>query len=219
MNNMNSSINKYSKVFITLTVIIVVLLAIFIVYRISQTPNTNDSTSNNTAFNNPLFGEAIENNFTNKITYNDKSLVLPDGYGVTTVYQNSDDATNLCITESESECRIYVVSNGDNTYYISTPTPTRFLNGPVVQVETKVIDFAAQNIELKYDKLLLTSRSNIEENGESTSNDDTTLYLQAYGCEANNFCASTLALDYLDQTINASQIQAFETFLVQLRVE
>lgn len=168
MSKVSNTINKHHNKLLAAVAVLVVLMIIFVAYRLSQNQVnvTQDDSSAITETQSP-FGKVLEVSNPTKLTIGQKTIIFPEGWRITSAYQNSDDAQYLC-ESSTSNCRIYVISNNTNTFYISAPTSIKDSEGPVTERIDKTISFGGVDTLLSYEKLTLVKKEGDDENAETS---------------------------------------------------
>ncbi len=146
---------------------------------------------------------------------------LPSDWQVISIYKNPQDFPLQCASLSgvkSTECVVYDITNGTNTFYASLKEP--LLNGIIPlnsELTTKSIKFLGENRDVFMQALALEVRTDESEGGKSELSTESFIR-QAYLCSSGEVCFSTgdLGLDIED---SSKSLTAFISFLEGIKLQ
>jgi hypothetical protein len=204
------------KVFILamITVILFVVLviwALFVNLKENNSEDQNIPEDENVEVGEPVELITVDNNKIveiNSIKYN-----LPDNYSIATaVLTKPGDFYNCGDLESELNCRVYYITDGTDTFYISSINYINFDTTKSSLSGSLAINFLGEEVKLTTDELEVYSEGATDINAEPTGK----LTKQVYGC-TENICFNS-GIITLQEPVNTEKVNKFKDFLSKITV-
>lgn len=158
--------------------------------------------------------EILEVTDSSKVTINDKTITLPEGWRVISISKNySEDTQYKCENADQTECTVYNITNNEQYYYIATPTALRTTVDTPTDQEKKMINIGGIDYEFSYEEISVYT---MDSAGELVEDSSAHIYKEIHGCVAPNMCVSSGLLNIDDSSKNGEQVSAFESFVKSL---
>jgi dGTP triphosphohydrolase len=204
------------KIFLltTITVILFVALIIWALFVNLKDNNSTDENPQNTE--NSIDGEVVE-----LITVEDPKIIeinstkylLPENYTVVTAaLSKPGDFYNCGDADDSLNCRVFYVSDGIDTFYLSSNDYINFDTTKTSLSGAVSISFLGKEVRLMTDELEVYA-----ETAEEISNTSSTkLIKQIYGC-TDNICFNS-GIITLQEPVNTETENKFKDFLSKITV-
>lgn len=215
---MKNILEKLSKIGIPLLIVIIIILGvIFILTRqgMMQTGSESDQLQNDideiiAIENENLVPLDVRNNTEIKIA--DKTITFKDSFLVNSAAQATRVSGIECRSPNTGACIFNFLTDGNSTFYITTPSePIAFDGFDKSNDTTQILNTPYGDVFLNYRFLTV-----YPENPEDEI--DVTLIRQVYGCVQTNICVGSGLLNIDDPDVNASQVAEFEDFVKSLNI-
>jgi hypothetical protein len=211
----NMFINKHDKIAYVLSVIVaLIVIVMFGLSLINQVGKDSDLVTNPTEVEDGIV--SVSSDFDKKkIPFGKKTLILPEGYLVSSKIKVQSGETFDCA--SSSQCDVFFISDGDLTkYYFSNQSSLTLVNQFAENIEPESFSVDGKAIKLQIEKNYLYD-FDADDNPIKL---DTYTYASVTGClnEEKTLCFTT---DYLpiEPTENTIEVQKLRDFLNNLRFE
>jgi len=200
---------------LVLAIIIAILAIFYIDFDLDVFENEPQSSDFREVNRNIVISEIRD---TKTASINTKTVTLPDGFEYTTTGLVTNTGNFECQTEDDQQCSVYIASNGEIEYLISTPNNVtkQIRTGrevrQSVEVRGRQYNFGFQEIETL--DTTDTPFTEIDFNNSETIN----VYEQAFGCVEDEICFSALELDISIEE-NQNELDAFYEFINDVVIE
>ncbi|MBE0573684.1 hypothetical protein IH575_02150 [Candidatus Dojkabacteria bacterium] len=210
---MKNHIENYSKYIIPLAVVGLIILGIIVIITTrdnSQLGQDELTQEEITSLENENL-TVLEVKNQKEIVIANKKVTFDESFLVNSIVQANKVSGIECRGAGGRVCIINFVTDGETTYYISTPAEPIAIDGFNRSKDSaKLFSTPSGDMYLAYSILEI-----VNEAGEIQT--DTTLVSQMFGCLQDTICVGSGALDITDTELNARQVAAFEEFVRSLR--
>lgn len=209
---MNKNLINIKTIGIPVAILLIVILGV--IYLLTQKGNSNNLNFDTNTASYPESSEAagitvfpVEN--LKEVKLSDSVLTFNDSYIVNTIMQTKSVSGIKCgdVNSSTSACIINAITDGQDTYYLSTPfEPVADVGITTSNTEIKQLDGASGTVSLKYSYLNV-----VNENGDILA--DQALVTQVYGCIKSGVCVGSGTFPIAEKQSNMAAVTKFEDFV------
>lgn len=211
---MKKILEKLKTLGIPVIILLLVILGVIFILSNSNTQLNNSNTEDNAALEESEDSiNVLEVTDKESTVIAGKKITFNENFFINTTAQANRVSGISCGSAGNETCIINFITNGVDTYYISTPLEPVASDGLIRDLDTvESISIKDNTIFLKYAKIFYV-------NDEGSSIKDKYTVSQIYGCIESGICVGSGFLDNSSDQANAESVIRFEQFLKSISIQ